>query len=108
MARTVRHLRRPSPTIRTALKTDPYTPLQLRRARERGRDGSWNGMDEAWTYLSLIISGVIIWGAVGVGLDLWLGTKPVFTVVGALAGNFLGIYAAYVRAFRRGEDAHAA
>ena len=96
----VRHLRRPTPRIREALKTNPYTPLQLRRAQNAGRNSHWTGMGEAWTYLSLIISGVIVWGGVGFALDAWLETKPVLTIVGSLAGHFLGIYAGYVRAFR--------
>ncbi len=106
---TVRHLPKRSPTIRPALKTNPYTPLQLQRAREQGRDGSWAGVGDAWTYLTLIISGVVVWGGAGMLLDAWVGTKPVFTIVGALIGNFVGIYGAYVRAFRESEDGtHAA
>jgi F0F1-type ATP synthase assembly protein I len=90
------------------LKRTPYTPLRLQRAREEGRDGNWAGVGDAWTYVTLIISGVIVWGGVGMLLDAWIDTKPVFTIIGSLLGNFAGIYGAYVRAFRKEGDPHAA
>jgi F0F1-type ATP synthase assembly protein I len=65
-------------------------------------------MGEAWTYLSYIISGVVVWGGIGLGLDAWIGTKPVLTVIGALLGNFTGIYAVYIKAFKSEAGPHAA
>lgn len=103
MDEAVRHPRRPSPTIRKALKTNPYTPMQLRRAQNGGGNSSWSGMGEAWSYVSYVISGVIVWGGIGMGLDHLVATKPVFTIIGALLGNFTGIYAVYLKAFRQEE-----
>ena len=60
---------------------------------------AWTGMGEAWTYLSTLFSGIAVWGAIGYGLDRWLGTDPVLFVIGALMGNFAGIYLIYLRAF---------
>jgi ATP synthase protein I len=39
--------------------------------------------------------GVVLFAAAGFGLDRWLGTTPLFTVVGTLAGaalSFLNVY----------------
>jgi ATP synthase protein I len=95
---TVRHPQKPSPTIRQALK-NPVTSPVFHNARDKRPDSGWSGMGEAWTYLSYIIGGVAVWGLGGYGLDRLLGTRPVFFVIGALVGNFAGIYLAYVRAF---------
>jgi F0F1-type ATP synthase assembly protein I len=56
-------------------------------------------MGEAWSYLSTLFSGVVVWGAIGYGLDKWFGTRPVLFVIGALVGNFAGIYLIYIKAF---------
>ena len=56
-------------------------------------------MGEAWSYLSTIISGLVVWGAIGYGLDKWLGTRPVLFVIGVLVGNFAGCYLVYIKAF---------
>lgn len=61
-------------------------------------------MGEAWSYLSYLISGVVVWGLAGYGLDKWLGTRPVFFVIGALLGNFAGIYLLYIKAFKQPEE----
>ncbi len=89
----VRHPREPSPTIREVL-TNPHVSSPPRRP-----DTGWNGLGEAWSYLSTLVSGVAVWGTVGYGLDRWLGTTPVLFVIGALVGNFAGIYLIYLRAF---------
>ncbi len=60
----------------------------------------YGGIGEAWNYLSTIIAGIAVWAGAGYGLDHLLGTKPVLFVIGALVGNFAGIYLVYVRAFR--------
>lgn len=88
---TVRHPRRGSPRIRGVLTNAQNAPP--------AQGGAWKGMGEAWSYLSTIVSGVAVWGAVGYGLDRWLGTRPVLFVIGVLIGNFAGIYLVYIRAF---------
>jgi ATP synthase protein I len=90
---TVRHPRRPSPTIRGVLRNAHSSPVS---GQQRS---AWNGLGEAWTYLSTLFSGIAVWGAIGYGLDRWLGTEPVLFVIGALVGNFAGIYLIYLRAF---------
>lgn len=96
---TVRHSRRPSPTIRGVLRNPLVSPVPHARRAAESQASAWNGMGEAWTYLSTLFSGIAVWGAIGYGLDKWLGTDPVLFVIGALLGNFAGIYLIYIRAF---------
>lgn len=97
--RAVRHFRRPSPTIRGVLRNPLVSPVSHAQRAARPQASAWSGMGEAWTYLSTLFSGVAVWGGIGYGLDRWLGTDPVLFVIGALLGNFAGIYLIYLRAF---------
>ncbi len=67
----------------------------------------WQGLGEAWTALSTIISGVVVWGAIGYGLDRLFGTRPIFFVIGAVLGNFGAIYLVYKRELGREVPPHA-
>ena len=96
---TVRHPQRPSPTIRGVLRNPLVSPVSHAQRAARSQASAWHGMGEAWTYLSTLFSGIAVWGAIGYGLDKWLGTDPVLFVIGALLGNFAGIYLIYLRAF---------
>lgn len=93
---TVRHPRRGSNSIRGVLSSPRDAS---------GSSSTWAGMGEAWSYLSTIVSGVLVWGAIGYGLDRLLSTAPVLLVVGALVGNSCGIYLVYARATRQSEEA---
>jgi len=64
----------------------------------------WRGMGDAWTALSTIIAGIVVWGAIGFGLDRLFGTYPVLMVIGVLVGNFAAIYLIYVRALNAEKD----
>lgn len=75
------------------------SPASRAQRAAGSQNSAWQGMGEAWTYLSTLFSGVAVWGAIGYGLDRWLGTDPVLFVIGALLGNFAGIYLIYLRAF---------
>jgi ATP synthase protein I len=94
----VRHPEKRSARIPFAVSPEKATSVSARFEAE-GRK-MYGGMGEAWTYLSTIIAGVVVWGGAGYGLDHLLGTKPVLFVVGALLGNFAGIYLVYLKAFR--------
>lgn len=69
----------------------------LRRETERRL---WQGVGEAWTALATLISGIVVWGGIGWGIDRLAGTRPIFFVIGALVGNFAGIYLIYVKTYR--------
>lgn len=85
---TVRHPRRPSARIPGVVKPD----------RASAEAQMWRGLGDAWTALSTIIAGIVVWGAAGFGLDRLFGTRPVLMVIGVLIGNFGAIYLVYVRA----------
>jgi F0F1-type ATP synthase assembly protein I len=51
---------------------------------------------EAWTALSYLLSGFLLFGGIGWGLDALLGTK-VFMPVGLLAGGVASLYLIYIR-----------
>jgi F0F1-type ATP synthase assembly protein I len=59
----------------------------------------WAGFGDAWSAVATLISGIAVWGLAGFGLDKLLGTGPVFFVIGAVMGNFAGIYLMYVKSF---------
>ena len=54
------------------------------------------GLGDAWTILGYLLSGLLVWGGVGLLLDKWLGTG-FFLLVGLLVGMATSIYIVYVR-----------
>lgn len=72
----------------------------LRRERANGSRSMWKDMGEAWNALSTLIAGVAVWGGIGYGIDHLAGTRPVLFVIGAVFGNFAGIYLVYMKYFR--------
>lgn len=81
----VRHPSKDAGTIRGAL-----VPSHSSRS-------FWHGLGDAWTALSYLIGGIVVWGGIGFGLDRLLPTAPILTVVGVLIGNAAGIYLVYLR-----------
>lgn len=51
---------------------------------------------DAWTILSYLLSGLILWGGAGWLLDRWLGTT-FFVLLGMLLGAGSSLYLIYVR-----------
>lgn len=51
---------------------------------------------DAWTALSYLLSGFLLFGGIGWGLDALLGTR-VITPVGLLAGGAASLYLIYIR-----------
>jgi len=94
----VRHPSKRPPRIPFAVGTQSESYVS-RRFEAEGRK-MWSGLGEGWTYLSTIFAGIAVWGGAGYGLDYWLGTRPIFFVIGALVGNFAGIYLVYIKSFR--------
>lgn len=48
-------------------------------------------MGLGWYFVLVIVGGVLG----GVGLDSWLGTSPVFTLIGLFGGLFLAFWGGY-------------
>lgn len=67
-----------------------------------GKDGSSKnqgprGEDNAfWTILGYMISGLLIWGGIGWGLDRWLGSEY-FLMGGLLLGMGSALYLIWLR-----------
>jgi F0F1-type ATP synthase assembly protein I len=62
-------------------------------------------LSEGWSSASYILSGLLLWGGIGMLADRVLGTDPWLMVVGALLGHCAGIYLVWIRTFRRPPDA---
>ena len=58
-----------------------------------GRDAN---PGDAWTVIAYLLSGLILWGGVGVLADRWLGTA-FLTLVGMLIGGASALYLVYLR-----------
>lgn len=69
---------------RTPDRKDPEWMASARRQ-------VWKGTGDAWVMVSDLIAGTVVWGAIGFGLDRWLGTDPVLMVTGALVGHIASI-----------------
>lgn len=93
-------------TVRHPGKASHRIPGALNSTEATGRD-LWRGLGEAWSALSVLVTGVLFWGGVGFLLDRQFGTKPVLFVIGALVGNFGAVYLLYVKYGRAGGDIRA-
>jgi F0F1-type ATP synthase assembly protein I len=51
---------------------------------------------DGWTVIAYLLSGLLLWGGIGVLLDRWLGTS-FFALVGMLVGGVGAIYLVYIR-----------
>ncbi|MDA2962550.1 MAG: hypothetical protein O3A27_02180 [Actinomycetota bacterium] len=49
-----------------------------------------------WSIFGYLISGLVFWGAIGYGLDYWLG-KSYFTLIGLLVGISGAVYLVWLR-----------
>jgi len=60
-----------------------------------GPDGAWRAEDrpqgDPWHAFGYLVSGVLTYGAIGFGLDWWLGTS-FLVAIGILLGAVLGLY----------------
>lgn len=59
------------------------------------RDGST--ANAAWTIVSNLIAGIVLYGGIGWLLSLWLGHRAAFVAGGVLVGTALSLYLAHVR-----------
>lgn len=52
------------------------------------------GTGTAWTFMGILLSGMLAWGGIGWLADQWLETKfflPVGLIVGSAAGMYLAV-----------------
>lgn len=51
----------------------------------------------AWSIMSYLLSGILVWGGAGWLIDRWMGYEALFLPIGVVLGCALGFYLAYVR-----------
>jgi ATP synthase protein I len=68
------------------------------------RSQSWAGMGIGWAITSMILGGMLAWGAIGYGIDWLAGTSRIFTAIGFVLGAGGGIYLVYLRYGRERGD----
>ena len=70
------------------------------RARDaqpgEGRPGGRAGESDAWAAFGLVVSGVLVWGGLGILLSRWLDS-PLPAVIGLLLGMAGGLYLVWFR-----------
>lgn len=77
-------------------KPEPGAAYDAMKAKEearsqRHREGS-HGNDQGWTSTGTILSGIIVYGAIGYGLKAWTGWTgwlPIFILLGAALGVYM-------------------
>ncbi len=78
--------------------TSGYVPVRIMPDDEQNRFGRSFG--EGYSYVALGFSfaiAILAFGAVGWVVDGWLGTRPLFALVGAGLGGFGGFMSIYYR-----------
>ena len=69
------------------------------------RNNAWSGMGTGWAIISILLGGMLVWGAVGYLIDRLAGTSRIFTGIGMLIGGAGGVYLVYLRYGRGDGDA---
>ncbi|MFP5225576.1 MAG: AtpZ/AtpI family protein [Actinomycetota bacterium] len=70
------------------------------------RRSSWQAMvgaGAAWAMVADVVTGTVLWGAVGYWLDRLWGTRPWLMSIGFIIGNAAGVYAATLHLARMRE-----
>lgn len=65
----------------------------MNAADPKGRDVD---PGDAYTVLAYLLSGLLLWGGLGVLLDRWLDTE-FFVLIGLLVGGVGAVYLVYIR-----------
>ena len=61
------------------------------------RDNAWNSYGTAWSVISTLLAGILVWGGIGWLVDLLAGTDQVFLPAGMVLGVAGSIYLVYLR-----------
>jgi F0F1-type ATP synthase assembly protein I len=70
---------------------DPPARRGARPPSEATTERRPSGADVGWGITGTMLSGIIVWGGVGLALDRWLGTK-FFALIGVILGLSVAIY----------------
>lgn len=102
MGAAVRHPEVPSPRIRPVLSRPKLASRLASKPRPAPGsvtrpDSGFNGMGDAFSALSTLIAGMVVWGAIGYAADHFFGIEPIGIISGVLLGHFAAVYLIYVR-----------
>jgi F0F1-type ATP synthase assembly protein I len=75
---------------------DTPAPGGARPRPEKPADSQPSGADVGWGITGTMLSGIVVWGGVGLALDRWLGTR-FFVLIGVLLGLGVAIYLVVVK-----------
>jgi F0F1-type ATP synthase assembly protein I len=50
-----------------------------------------------WSILAYLVAGLVVWGAIGYGIDHWIGKHSYFTYGGLVLGLSSSLYLAWLR-----------
>jgi F0F1-type ATP synthase assembly protein I len=66
------------------------------------KDRESNRVEEGalWSIFAYLLSGLVVWGGIGYGLDQWLN-KNFFTLIGLLLGMGASLYLVWLRFGRK-------
>ena len=88
-------------TLLAKFFTSAYVPVRIVPDDERNRFG--HSFGAGYSYVALGFSfafAILAFGALGWVVDGWLGTRPLFALVGAGVGGFGGFMSIYYRVKR--------
>ena len=71
--------------------------LGTRGTDEAGDKEGWATANTAWIIVSHLLTGIVLYAALGWLLSLWLGRAPLLIGAGALLGMFLSLYLVHRR-----------
>lgn len=77
--------------------------MAAQKKDEDERPAAARGFGEGYAYVGAGFTfafAILLFGAGGWALDGWLGTRPLFAVIGALFGGFAGFMSIYARVTR--------
>ena len=75
---------------------DTPAPGGARPRPEKPADSQPSGADVGWGITGTMLSGIVVWGGVGLAIDRWLGTR-FFVLIGVLLGLGVAIYLVVVK-----------
>lgn len=74
------------------------------RSLRQTSDEGWDMSDTAWIIVSHLLTGILLYAALGWLLSLWLGNAPLLIGAGALLGMFLSLYLIHRRLEAKSPD----
>ena len=74
--------------------------MSRKNSNNENLSNSQNEENALWSIVGYLLSGLLIWGGIGWGLDQWLGTS-FLVLVGLLLGMGSSIYLVWLRFGRK-------